>query len=83
MSYECFAGQTLVKFGRTHCKIAALQEDYATALQDTYHKSLEMEIGAMKEYHALRKKLDSRRFVQRVAILALSHVRLGLHSMPQ
>jgi hypothetical protein len=50
------AGNTLVKFGREHCRIATLQEEYSAALKETYHHSLEEQIGSIKEYYAQRKK---------------------------
>lgn len=56
-------GAALTSFGRVHCKIATLQEDYATALQDTYIVKLEEGIAAIKEYQVVRKKLESRRCV--------------------
>lgn len=54
-------GAALSQFGRVHCKIATLQEDYATALRETYMQKLDDGIVAIQEYQALRKKLDSRR----------------------
>lgn len=56
-------GAALTSFGRVHCKIGALQEDYATALEETYAVKLVDGITAIKEYQAMRKKLESRRYV--------------------
>ena len=53
---DIVVGNTLVKFGREHCRIATLQEEYAESLKETYHRSLEEQIGSIKEYYAQRKK---------------------------
>jgi hypothetical protein len=60
-------GAALVSFGRVHCKLGILQEDYAAALQDAYITKLQDGIAAIKEYQALRKKLESRRYVSQLA----------------
>ncbi|OBZ74901.1 hypothetical protein A0H81_05169 [Grifola frondosa] len=54
-------GVCLVNLGRAHCKIATLQESFAMALGDTYVASLRQGEDEIKEYHAQRKKLESRR----------------------
>ncbi|OCH90077.1 BAR-domain-containing protein [Obba rivulosa] len=54
-------GVSLMNFGRAHCKIAALQETFAMTLEDTYVASLRRAEDEIKEYHAQRKKLESRR----------------------
>lgn len=56
-----YLGSSLVNFGRVHVKIASLQEDYASSLQDTYLRQLEDGTATIQEYRAQRKKLDSRR----------------------
>jgi len=47
--------------GRAHCKIATLQETFALTFKDTYMNSLAENLLEIEDYHALRKKLDSRR----------------------
>ncbi|KAF8153958.1 hypothetical protein B0H34DRAFT_661997, partial [Crassisporium funariophilum] len=54
-------GQSLVKLGRAHCKIATLQEAYALTFKDTFLTSMERFKEEIKEYELLRKKLDGRR----------------------
>lgn len=63
LTLDCYPGTALIDFGRVHCKIATLQEDYATALQETYIVKLADGITAIKEYQDARKKLESRRYV--------------------
>lgn len=50
-----------MKLGRAHCKVATLQEAYALTLKDTFLASMDRFKEDIKEYEALRKKLDSRR----------------------
>jgi hypothetical protein len=52
-----------VKLGRAHCKVATLQEAYALTLKDTFLASMDQFKEDIKEYEALRKKLDSRRYL--------------------
>ncbi|CAA7262678.1 unnamed protein product [Cyclocybe aegerita] len=54
-------GDSLVKVGRAHCKIATLQEAYALTFKDTFIASLGRFRDEIKEYEALKKKLDARR----------------------
>ncbi|KAJ2936365.1 hypothetical protein H1R20_g728, partial [Candolleomyces eurysporus] len=56
-------GNSLIKLGRAHSKVAMLQEAYALTFKDTFIASIERFRGEIKEYEALRKKLDSRRSV--------------------
>lgn len=56
-------GASLVKLGRAHCKVATLQETYARNLEETFLTSLSKFAEDVKEYEALRKKLESRRCV--------------------
>jgi hypothetical protein len=52
-----------VKLGRAHCKVATLQEAYALTLKDTFLASMDQSKEDIKEYEALRKRLDSRRYL--------------------
>lgn len=52
-----------MKLGRAHCKIATLQEAYALTLKDTFLTSMDQFKEDIKEYEILRKKLDSRRYI--------------------
>ena len=61
-------GAALVSFGRVHCKLGTLQEEYSTSLEDTYIRKLQDGITAIKEYQVFRKKLESRRYVPQPAI---------------
>ncbi|KAG6830135.1 hypothetical protein H0H92_001999 [Tricholoma furcatifolium] len=61
-------GSSLVKLGRAHCKVAALQEGYALNLNDTFVASLEAYTGEIKEYEVQRKKLESRRLSYDAAV---------------
>jgi hypothetical protein len=65
-----WAGASLVKLGRAHCKVATLQEAFALTFKDTFLASIERFKEDIKEYEALRKKLDSRRSVCGLIILA-------------
>ncbi|KAJ7195882.1 hypothetical protein C8J57DRAFT_1443090 [Mycena rebaudengoi] len=58
---ESAYGNSLVTLGRAHCKVAKLQESYAQSFQDTFLASLVRFKEDIKEYEALRKKLESRR----------------------
>jgi len=58
-----WAGASLVKLGRAHCKVATLQEAFALTFKDTFLASIERFKEEIKEYEVLRKKLDSRRSV--------------------
>jgi hypothetical protein len=51
-----------VKLGRAHCKVATLQEAYALTLKDTFMTSMDQFKEDIKEYEALRKKLDSKKY---------------------
>ena len=52
-----------MKMGRAHCKVATLQEAYALTLKDTFLASMNQFKEDVKECEALRKKLDSRRYL--------------------
>jgi len=54
-------GTSLAKFGRAHCKVATLQEAYALTLRDTFITAVERYRDEIKEYEALRKKLEARK----------------------
>ncbi|KAF8904683.1 hypothetical protein CPB84DRAFT_1845222 [Gymnopilus junonius] len=54
-------GSALVKLGRAHCKIAALQEAFAVTFKDTFVVSMERFGDEIKEYESLKKKLETRR----------------------
>ena len=58
-----FLGRALVKLGRAHCKVATLQEAYALTLKDTFMASMDQFKDDIKEYEALRKKLDSKKYL--------------------
>ncbi|KAG6865587.1 hypothetical protein C0991_001136 [Blastosporella zonata] len=70
-------GTSLVKFGRAHCKVAALQEGYALTLKDTFLASLEQLTGEIKEYEAQRKKLESRRLSYDAAVAKYEKLKNG------
>lgn len=61
-TYRFYSGQSLLKLGRAHCKIATLQETYALTFRDTYLASLEDTLDELNDYAIQRKKLDSRRY---------------------
>ncbi|KAJ7250607.1 hypothetical protein C8J57DRAFT_1521018 [Mycena rebaudengoi] len=65
---ESAYGNSLVTLGRAHCKVAKLQESYAQSFQDTFLASLVRFKEDIKEYEALRKKLESRRLSYDAAI---------------
>ncbi|KAJ7913976.1 hypothetical protein B0H13DRAFT_2659425 [Mycena leptocephala] len=54
-------GNSLVTLGRAHCKVATLQEAFAQSFHDSFMASLVRFADDIKEYEALRKKLESRR----------------------
>ncbi|KIL60739.1 hypothetical protein M378DRAFT_13983 [Amanita muscaria Koide BX008] len=54
-------GNSLVKLGRSHCKIATLQEAFASTVKTTFLTFLSRFEEEIKEYDAMRKKLESRR----------------------
>ncbi|KAF9265080.1 BAR-domain-containing protein [Marasmius fiardii PR-910] len=68
-------GSSLVKLGRAHCRVAALQEGYALTFRDTYMTSVEKFGDEIKEYDHLRKKLDSRRLSYDAALSKLEKVK--------
>ena len=57
-----------MKLGRAHCKVATLQEAYALTLKDTFLTSMDRFKEDIKEYEALRKKLDSRRYLATILL---------------
>ncbi|WVQ83084.1 hypothetical protein IAT38_005222 [Cryptococcus sp. DSM 104549] len=61
-------GDALAKYGRARCRLAAVQEDFSSRLGDSYIAGMESALGAVNEYKALRKKLDSRRLALDAAI---------------
>ncbi|KAJ7212419.1 hypothetical protein B0H12DRAFT_1242428 [Mycena haematopus] len=54
-------GNSLVTLGRAHCKVAKLQEAFAQSFHDSFMASLVRFAEDIKDYEALRKKLESRR----------------------
>ncbi|KAJ7714733.1 hypothetical protein B0H16DRAFT_1617851 [Mycena metata] len=54
-------GNSLVTLGRAHCKVAKLQETFAQSFSDSFMASLVRFSEDIKDYEALRKKLESRR----------------------
>lgn len=52
-----------MKLGRAHCKVATLQEALALTLRDTSMTFLLRFGEEIKEYDAIRKKLESKRSV--------------------
>ncbi|THU93410.1 BAR-domain-containing protein [Dendrothele bispora CBS 962.96] len=64
-------GMSLVKFGRAHCQVATLQEAYAVTFRDTYLASIEKFQEDIREYEAVKKKLESRRLTYDAAISKL------------
>ncbi|KAF8958549.1 hypothetical protein BDZ97DRAFT_2078518 [Flammula alnicola] len=60
-------GNSLVKLGRAHCKIATLQEAYALTFKDTFLTSMDRFKDEIKEYEQLRKKLENRRQISDTA----------------
>ncbi|KAH7096170.1 BAR-domain-containing protein [Auriculariales sp. MPI-PUGE-AT-0066] len=65
-------GQSLVKYGRAHLKLAALQETYAGALAEGFINNIERTMDDITEYQAQRKKLDSRRLTYDAALTKAS-----------
>lgn len=61
-------GQSLIKLGRAHCRIATLQEAYTLTLRDTFITSLDKFMDDVREYEVQRKKLESRRLTLDSAI---------------
>uniref|UniRef100_A0A8H7XKR2 BAR-domain-containing protein n=1 Tax=Psilocybe cubensis TaxID=181762 RepID=A0A8H7XKR2_PSICU len=56
-------GSALVKLGRAHSKIATLQEAYALTFKDTFMGTLEKFKDQIKEYEAVKKKLENRKVI--------------------
>ncbi|KZF22545.1 BAR-domain-containing protein [Xylona heveae TC161] len=54
-------GSRLLAMGRTHERIARIQENYVANATSAWLESLERSLAQMKEYQASRKKLESRR----------------------
>ncbi|KAF8346681.1 hypothetical protein F5887DRAFT_90505 [Amanita rubescens] len=65
---DVFKGSSLVKLGRAHCKVATLQEAFALTLRDTSTTFLLRFGEEIKEYDAIRKKLESKRLSYNAAI---------------
>ncbi|KAG6868478.1 hypothetical protein C0993_002243 [Termitomyces sp. T159_Od127] len=70
-------GTSLVKFGRAHCKAAALQEAFALTLKDTFLSSLDKYTSEIKDYETQRKKLESRRLSYDAAVNKFEKVKNG------
>ncbi|KAJ6615136.1 hypothetical protein B0H10DRAFT_2176865 [Mycena sp. CBHHK59/15] len=68
-------GNSLVTLGRAHCKVAKLQESYAQSFQDSFLVSLVRFSEDIKEYEALRKKLESRRLSYDAALAKLDKIK--------
>ncbi|KAJ3052528.1 hypothetical protein HK097_006094 [Rhizophlyctis rosea] len=54
-------GQALVKFGETHERISNIQMDYVMRVRDSYANNLQNSLNEMKEYGAIKAKLERRR----------------------
>ncbi|WVQ73224.1 hypothetical protein IAR50_002790 [Cryptococcus sp. DSM 104548] len=54
-------GDALSKYGRARCRLASVQEEFASRMSDSYIAGMESALAAVNEYKTLRKKLDSRR----------------------
>lgn len=54
-------GEMLERYGRTRCRVAAAQDEFAARLEGGYVQGMEGALGVVKEYLAQRKKLDSKR----------------------
>ncbi|KAJ7785276.1 hypothetical protein DFH07DRAFT_935054 [Mycena maculata] len=61
-------GNSLVTLGRAHCKVAKLQEAFAQAFHDGFVASLVRFADDIKDYEALRRKLESRRLSYDAAV---------------
>ncbi|KAM6493364.1 hypothetical protein JOM56_011498 [Amanita muscaria] len=61
-------GNSLVKLGRFHCKIATLQEAFASTVKTTFLSFLSRFDEEIKGYDAMRKKLESRRLSYNTAL---------------
>ncbi|KAG5733819.1 Meiotically up-regulated gene 137 protein [Termitomyces sp. T112] len=70
-------GPSLVKFGRAHCKVAALQEAFALTLKDTFLAFLEQYTSGIKDYEAHKKKLESRRLSYDAAVAKYEKLKNG------
>ncbi|KAF7316533.1 BAR domain-containing protein [Mycena indigotica] len=70
-------GGALVSLGRAQCKIAKFQESYAQSFADNFMSSLTRFADDVKEYEALRKKLDSRRLSYDAAISKYEKLKNG------
>ncbi|KAI8083055.1 uncharacterized protein BX664DRAFT_339715 [Halteromyces radiatus] len=60
-SEDVALGVALINLGQTEARIALLQEDFANMIKDGYMDVLEQGLQTYKDYHALKKKLESRR----------------------
>ncbi|KZT25066.1 BAR-domain-containing protein, partial [Neolentinus lepideus HHB14362 ss-1] len=65
---ESVLGTALIQLGRAHCKAATLQEAFALTLEDTFLAAMQRYEDEIKDYQALRKKLESRRLSYDAAI---------------
>ncbi|KAF8654729.1 hypothetical protein AX16_003385 [Volvariella volvacea WC 439] len=70
-------GNSLIKMGRAHSKIATIQEAYALTFQDTYMIPLQKFGERIKEYDQQRKKLDSRRLSYDAAVAKFEKLKGG------
>ncbi|PFH50183.1 hypothetical protein AMATHDRAFT_61501 [Amanita thiersii Skay4041] len=65
---ESLLGNSLIKFGRAHCKIATLQQAFALTLKDTFMKFLIRFSEEIKECDSVRKKLEGKRLSYDAAV---------------
>lgn len=61
MPATIFIGAALINLGQTEARIALLQEDFANMVKGGYIEVLEQGLQHYKDYHALKRKLESRR----------------------
>ncbi|KAL1968998.1 hypothetical protein VTN77DRAFT_832 [Rasamsonia byssochlamydoides] len=61
-------GQCLILCGRTHERLARMQESYIVQATSSWLESLERSLAQMKDYQAARKKLENRRLAYDAAL---------------
>ncbi|TFK37555.1 hypothetical protein BDQ12DRAFT_666840 [Crucibulum laeve] len=68
-------GNSLVNLGRAHCQVATLQEAYALTFKDTFMSSIQGLSEEIKEYEAVKRKLESKRLSYDAAVNKLEKLK--------
>lgn len=67
--------QCLILCGRTHERLARMQESYIVQATSSWLESLDRSVAQMKEYQAARKKLETRRLAYDTSLAKMQKIK--------